>query len=36
VGNIMVYEAIIIGGVLLGCLIPWGVFNLTAAFKKPA
>jgi amino acid transporter len=36
VGNVVIYEAIIISGVLLGCLIPWGVFNLTAAFKKKA
>ncbi len=34
VGNVVIYEIVIIGGVLLGCLLPWAIFNLNAKWSK--
>jgi putative glutamate/gamma-aminobutyrate antiporter len=34
IGSVMQYEMIISAGVLVGCLVPWLIFNLTARFAK--
>jgi amino acid transporter len=33
VGNLLTYELILCGGVIAGCLLPWGVIRMTESFR---